>query len=73
MNTKDWQEKARAEGRVCPECGHPIPKAQWKEMIMYTPVRHCLGCRYAHWEVPLGCYGNVRRDNGDREDLDRIR
>jgi uncharacterized metal-binding protein (TIGR02443 family) len=73
MRAKDWKIKAIAEGRVCPECNAPQTIEAWKEMTKSVPTHHCKSCRYVHWEVPLGCYGSVRRDNADREDLDRMR
>lgn len=73
FGTPEWKKKAIAEGRVCPECGEPQSIAAWKEMNQWTPTKHCKGCRYAHWEIPLGAGGSSRRDNADREDLGRMR
>ena len=63
----NWKVKARAEGRVCPECNQPVSQDNWKDMQTKKGVRSCLSCRYAHWQIPVGCRGDVMRDNSDRD------
>lgn len=72
MKATHWKAKARAEGRVCPECLRPISKEGWKDMHNRKGklVRSCWSCRYAHWEIPLYEHcGNVFADNADRDAL----
>lgn len=69
-----WMKKAIEEGRVCPECRQPVTKGQWRAMNLGSEIISCWNCRYAHWQFPLrGAGGSSRLDNGDREDLNRIR
>jgi hypothetical protein len=72
---KDWRKVAVEKGRVCPECGQPVSIRQWTEMNRLTKTtRSCWLCQYAHWSIPLNhAGGSSRRDNQDREGLDRIR
>ncbi len=67
-----WKRVAIEEGRICPDCKQPVSKAVWEDMV--KNCTHCWSCRYVHWEVPLRhAGGSARRDNQDRESLDRIR
>ena len=69
-----WKIIAIQEGRICPECKVPVAKWQWKQMNIKGDVRHCLSCRYAHWEIPLyESRGNVYDDNADRDALISLR
>ncbi len=62
-----WQKKAIAEGRICPECKQPVSLKTWDMINKTNPIGHCWSCKYAHWEVPLGCRGNSFFDNQGRE------
>lgn len=70
-----WKILAKAEGRICPECGCPVSRSAWKEMHRYEgKVQPCYTCLYVHWMIPLKhAGGSVMRDNQDREGLDYIR
>jgi len=68
MKQASWKAKARAEGRVCPECLQPVSKECWNDMQTKKGIRTCWSCRYVHWEMPLqGHCGNVFEDNAGRE------
>jgi hypothetical protein len=68
-----WMKKAIQEGRICPECKQPVSKTQWQIMTGNGRSLPCNTCRMAHWEGKIGSGGSSRRDNDDREALDRMR
>lgn len=71
----DWTIKAKAEGRICPECSQPMTIGSWKHMLKLKPEkRKCYTCRVAHWEEPLyGSGGSADYDNRDRDSFICIR
>jgi hypothetical protein len=63
MAKLSWRDKAKIEGRICPECTRPVPKKYWK-----PGLKQCYICRYAHRGVSgVGAGGSVRWDNRGTE------